>query len=557
MVQKKVPNIKPQLVINLRPSSPSSTQTHEKMKKIMKKPRPIKRSDESRSSAPLHDNKPVSTPLKQTPNYMKSTSSFEARKEHRSPKTPTPKSSRTSSLKMVRSLTTKTPSFKPLRSSKKVILDAQRATCSSTLKESKFPSYLELDHESDGLSTIKVCPYTYCSLNGHHHAPVPPLKYFLAARRRALKEHEAKKPGVILGPEGNRELLVDNYNKNGGGKRDEEECCDVDWEEGYCSDSDGLKLQEFDHSRLQDEHQELYDEESVSSGAWSLEEDGDSASSDGLCEQINQDYLNYDSSEVSSAATAGSDDQVHGAKVKIDYQKEETSEETNDKNRSTIIYNIIHFINISVFVNGEKTNTDRTVPATCVDANRKEREEAGEVNQTVAADEQVSFINVNHDHEYDDDDDAYTQSNLKDEEVETVSADEDQTHGTNEIKSESNDQLPDACINLRDLTGSGDDDDAREFNPRGPNFLSETPEPDAETVDLRHQMIDERKNAEEWMVDFALQQAVTTLAPARKRKVALLVEAFEKVMPDPIRVYETHNTSKAFTNSRPMQACSS
>ncbi|KAK6933876.1 Calmodulin-binding domain, plant [Dillenia turbinata] len=39
--------------------------------------------------------------------------------------------------------------------------------------------------------------------------------------------------------------------------------------------------------------------------------------------------------------------------------------------------------------------------------------------------------------------------------------------------------------------------------------------------------MDDRKNAEEWMVDFALQRAVNKLATARKKKVALLVEAFE------------------------------
>ncbi|KAL0377224.1 UNVERIFIED_CONTAM: Calmodulin binding protein PICBP [Sesamum calycinum] len=69
------------------------------------------------------------------------------------------------------------------------------------------------------------------------------------------------------------------------------------------------------------------------------------------------------------------------------------------------------------------------------------------------------------------------------------------------------------------------------FNPRAPNFLPLEPDPEAEKVDLRHQELDGRKNAEEWMVDYALRQAVTKLAPARKRKVALLVEAFEKVMP--------------------------
>ncbi|KAK4406321.1 Calmodulin binding protein PICBP [Sesamum angolense] len=92
------------------------------------------------------------------------------------------------------------------------------------------------------------------------------------------------------------------------------------------------------------------------------------------------------------------------------------------------------------------------------------------------------------------------------------------------------------------------------FNPREPNFLPLEPDPEAEKVDLRHQELDGRKNAEEWMVDYALRQAVTKLAPARKRKVALLVEAFEKVMP--ITKCDLHaRCTSAFDNARPIQAC--
>ncbi|KAF9686403.1 hypothetical protein SADUNF_Sadunf03G0155000 [Salix dunnii] len=99
-------------------------------------------------------------------------------------------------------------------------------------------------------------------------------------------------------------------------------------------------------------------------------------------------------------------------------------------------------------------------------------------------------------------------------------------------------------------------EEERELNPREPNFLPVVPDPEAEKVDLRHQMMDGRKNSEEWMLDYALRQAVTKLAPARKRKVALLVEAFEKVLPTP--KYETHirHTSATFSPTTQIQACS-
>ncbi|XP_044974184.1 calmodulin binding protein PICBP-like [Hordeum vulgare subsp. vulgare] len=73
----------------------------------------------------------------------------------------------------------------------------------------------------------------------------------------------------------------------------------------------------------------------------------------------------------------------------------------------------------------------------------------------------------------------------------------------------------------------------RAFNPRAPNFLPVVPDPDAEKVDLRHQMADDRKNAEEWMVDYALRRTVNKLARAQKRKVEMLVQAFETVLPPP------------------------
>lgn len=269
MVQRKVPNklgiqadhVKPEKPGNLRPSSPRHQDGKNKgieLKKKMKKSRSIKCSDleSSRSPTirrgvqlpgkppPLDVPASAATPQKQpsiirgsyaSPNYMKSTSSFDARKEcphvsYRSSQTsngskkprkisnnsklgsvcghkPGKTLTRSSSLKLVRTLT-KSPSFKISRASTRKCsqvvlcesLDAQRATCSSTLKDSKFPAYLALSPgatESEGTSAMKVCPYTYCSLNGHRHAPLPPLKGFLSTRRRMLKTQKSMKLGCL------------------------------------------------------------------------------------------------------------------------------------------------------------------------------------------------------------------------------------------------------------------------------------------------------------------------------------------------------------------------
>lgn len=79
-------------------------------------------------------------------------------------------------------------------------------------------------------------------------------------------------------------------------------------------------------------------------------------------------------------------------------------------------------------------------------------------------------------------------------------------------------------------TAPKDEEQIRAFKPRVPNFLQVTPDPDAEKVGLRHQTADDRKNAEEWMVDYALRRTVKSLARAQKRKVEMLVQAFESVV---------------------------
>ncbi|XP_060668827.1 calmodulin binding protein PICBP isoform X1 [Ziziphus jujuba] len=71
----------------------------------------------------------------------------------------------------------------------------------------------------------------------------------------------------------------------------------------------------------------------------------------------------------------------------------------------------------------------------------------------------------------------------------------------------------------------------RKFTPKGPRFLPLEADQEAEKVHLKHQDVDDRKSSEEWKLDYALQQAASRLTPARKRKVELLVEAFETVIP--------------------------
>ncbi|XP_076890064.1 uncharacterized protein LOC143541031 [Bidens hawaiensis] len=73
----------------------------------------------------------------------------------------------------------------------------------------------------------------------------------------------------------------------------------------------------------------------------------------------------------------------------------------------------------------------------------------------------------------------------------------------------------------------------KKFGPdkRGHVLLAPEPEPEAEIVSLRSQTTGEKKDSNEWMLDYALQQVVAELAPTQKRKVALLVKSFEMISP--------------------------
>lgn len=73
----------------------------------------------------------------------------------------------------------------------------------------------------------------------------------------------------------------------------------------------------------------------------------------------------------------------------------------------------------------------------------------------------------------------------------------------------------------------------RKIRPQPPQLLPPTLDQEQEKVDLRHQMSDERRKAEQWMLDNAVQHMVNKLTPARKRRVAMLVEAFETIVPLP------------------------
>lgn len=837
MVQRKVGIQSDKLKTDIAVSQHQDNKTRRpEMKKKMKKSRSIKLSADHipltktvsqpgkpPPLTPAPHGSPQKLPLNKTPygspNYMKATSSSEAKKETSHVTTSRARRSsgnssnpgsgsgsartltRTSSLKVVRCLR-KSPSFKtaraPVKKCSKIALCAdmssQKATCSSTLKESKFPEYLMLNPggtEAEGTSVIKVCPYTYCSLNGHHHAPLPPLKSFLSARRRLLRvqksmRREALSPrkvkpsaqeltqiinGQVIASDHKAEIVegdVSNYpmspltkensfdffieiyaaNKedaaelNGGstekdpaglenqdmssfGGNNEETVgeifldtqvveslsdellnSEIDLEEDlgeenyvYPTDKETREsfLEEKKHeagendltASHQDEGKQItfhIEDDFQSECQTSIEDDGaDSeiidmeldegqfsnfkpdgeadhsvetagesdldvdllaeAKNIGIIEIVSDfskeipadeilldvneeqsagfdvlsddsdfemdethqnleivEYLEYDllsscEDEVEEITTMDEVQETEAAVTEEPILEPTVASEKPEESRAPEPGNITSETNFITedMADGDlaeaRNKTDNTVeenhPADTQKHSSHDLQEATNIeNHSVSERDQDeegkmfwiqdwvdseaqgdSGMNGNHSAETSVIESGKTEGKSETGQqgiAEAIHTASNMTNPTSEKRfsysRRSKQELSDTCdtqkwtIGRRRLTDNSEES-TREFNPREPNYLPVIAEPDAEKVDLKHQDIDGRRNTEEWMLDYALQRTVTKLAPARKRKVALLVEAFEAVMPIPKCEIQVRRASAAFTHGRPIQAC--
>lgn len=714
-----------------------------------------------------------------SPNYMKSTSCFDARKEgsrnsgicsdskkprRRSTENsnhvsvsglkPTKCLTKCSSGKLVRTLA-KTASFK--KSSRVALcadMNSNRATCSSTLKDSKFPAYLMLSSgatESEGTSAMKVCPYTYCSLNGHRHAPLPPLKCFLSARRHLLKTQKNLKVepsdcGVKrVDEEMTPEIFVEIYAENkvdGAGLVDQERVMNGDFV--------GVSSSTVDDESSNEEESKL-----VADNVY----DGSMDSEVGLIEEVNEGIF-FDGDEYDDDAGSTDTEMEEWEEQRFLSMESDGLDEVEDQSNGEIggLLGEIGLYNGEIVVSGDVVDSKGVSFGTEEEFNEKsgdfeeqfyvgdselnhhldwEVEEASQVSESLSFD-QLSYLedafdemdatqadverkaeieylelilnseleaeveetrygteeasNNDHGKQFDDANDGddvtdgdYVKFNegycgiqeevlqfdrqlpdhdlalqedilnvhidnqmesekqlddanhgdeaaeaensgqgssdkllrvhLSDEQCQDISATSNKNSRAEQEETESStvqemagiDEPSDSnteetCLNESsvvpidivkgkdranssvkaakssrtaidssqelDISGKNwklnrksksledESEDPRNFNPQEPNFLPLVPDPEAEKVDLKHQLIDDRRNAEEWMLDYALQRTVTKLAPAKKKKVALLVEAFESVMPT--SRYEIHlqnNAPGAFTQTKRIQAC--
>ncbi|KAL8161005.1 hypothetical protein V2J09_012494 [Rumex salicifolius] len=520
------------------------------------------------------------TPQKQSPNYMKSTSSSEARKEKNQvlfTKTPTKSGiestskrlfsssscsttksvSRISSLRKVRTLT-KAPSFKPSRSIKSTkkcsktssLYDVKRNTCSSTIKDSKFPSFLDLSPQ--GTSIMKVCPYSYCSLNGHRHTAAPPLKSFLCAKRRMMKAQRSLKPVYVASCKVKPYLDDDNQGKEVVDASIDEEKAEFFLEIYADKDEDGLKqsLDQEKEKLLEDVvvDESVYDVASFdwesSDMEWDDEdmifltgfelEDGEITPSDHEKDQ------NTKGNEIEYLLDEGS---LKKDDVNMEFLKEFLAEELSQdeiidcheqlSDSDSSMNDSYDESELDQFFQALEDEKTEDFPAL-----KKEKTEDFPVIDG-AVEDPISLI---HDMENsgfakeDCCDEVEEEEEEKTEEEEEESKASENANKNNKERGKG--EISSECSNMISITKGKrnikeDSEEMKAFNPREPNFLEIEPDLDSEKVDLKHQEMDERRNSEEFMLDFALRKAVDHLAPARKKKVALLVAAFETVIPPP------------------------
>ncbi|KNA17917.1 hypothetical protein SOVF_075530 [Spinacia oleracea] len=657
---------------------------------MMKKSRPIEISlRQSGHDVSRHPGKPpthVAASLKKPssckspctrPNYMKSTSSFEARKEEATQVSCSKqhKVAKTSSFKVVRTLS-KAPSFKHCART-------ITTTCSSTLKDAKFPPYLKLKPgatESEGRSVKRVCSYNHCSLNGDHHNRAPPLKRFMSSKRRLLKTLKVNRPEILPPRKGkakrseckgrgvgdqNEDFFVEIYVPDRGvdthvsesvsdGPRSEIdqseetnlsdlsfcptneyypptpvqsatsvsldaffcETSDREWEEEKTICTSGETYVQSNQSNDQDKP----DFETVSSVDYEYPpyfydeiveylcfSDADSLPDTQTGERnIEEPVMVEEKYEMNSGPKneVAEEDSTQAEEATVHATEQEN--ESADK-QGTIISDLVEKIpeaqnedldsyqepvgtdgdesnKYNYNINAEIREDNPADPVLGEGDSIKEITGIPQITENSDAKEGICMDNNDDRDGTDQSEDVATLAGQEEteaanseEESDSIefkfdsknNVEEEKTAGmedskrTEEVgKCNSNNRESDAnqesCNNLkRGMRCKKEDeyDEERGFNPRGPNFLEIEPDPEAEKVDLRHQEMDDRRNAEEWMLDHALQKTVNQLTPARKRKVALLVEAFEAVLPLPKVESSIGNNSSGFDHERLIQAC--
>ncbi|XAR68450.1 Calcium/calmodulin-dependent protein kinase [Bertholletia excelsa] len=414
-------------------------------------------------------------------------------------------SKKTSSLRM-RILTNKS-SFK----SKSV----NRATCSSALKDSKFPHKIELRDGETESDKIKVCPYNYCSLHGHHHSRAPQLKRLLSKRRRLIKTQKSMKlrnqsalrpeciDDIIRDIERSQTLLdkedpelQDTANSStascSGGKEESDLSVQIDANLAEIGAQVHLN-QERDFSMTEEPHETI--ERNASVG----DSEHISVSPEAPKSQLHKSkhvsmWRLIHQHMVEKQSPSGSPDLLSSSSQNIgveDHARESEEVEIQKMYAVKMVRKAVEKILLPEIQDRSSDNQS--------------------ITSEITPEQSVSNVAVD-----------------------TISGTEQEATALEEGK-KAETKTPKSWSNLKKLIllkkFIKELEKVKKLKlPKSQNRSLE-PVAEAEKVSLRRQMLDKKKSSEEWMLDYALQQVVGELAPTQKRKVAMLIKAFETVVP--------------------------
>ncbi|CAK7342714.1 unnamed protein product [Dovyalis caffra] len=559
---------------------------------------------------------------------------------------------RTSTLRPVRFLT-KVASIRTKRPSTKKcsqIPDAglQKATCSSAIKDSKFPNHLELQpgrSESEGNSAMKVCPYSYCSLHGRRHSAVPPLKRFVSMRRRLLKTQKSMKSesqpsrrakrssnakkgtqtsqltscgdSAVLETAHNKIAVSSSTGRTDGPRAESEKEAghggDDKDSSNVTSATEIQTLPEADEGRIASLNLDVYKGDShlntaKPNASTSVADERLNKSrilnlnrfveSRAITNMISSASIGKPSQEEMAASEEKNQDAAQGhqfpsADSECDYTVDIGHKAQREKQKHMGLWNLIYQHMASgvaaedgiqsplnkatkedenILPGMNKSGTFQDFSSTDQSIGEEDQDECNRKIQQYKCDA-IKLVQEAFDRilseipDQSSDDQSINSDTTSDKELAVrdhgedgqlsistsygsggdsiVQEPEELKHEVDDaferekaqsrMESKSNQQTPKSWSNLKKILILKRFvkalEKVRNINPRKPRYLHVEADPVAEKVHLRRQTMGERKNSEEWMLDHALQQVISTLAPVQKRKVALIVQAFETVTP--------------------------
>ncbi|XP_050911278.1 calmodulin binding protein PICBP isoform X2 [Lathyrus oleraceus] len=409
-----------------------------------------------------------------------------------------------------------------------------KATCSSIIKDSHFPDRIEHPQEgsgSQGVSAVRVCPYTYCSLHGHRHGDLPPLKRFVSMRRRQLKTQKSVKKDGRSKQIGNARKATQKtktvHNEDGDSHFQNEKNVARESSPFKPRDTPPSTVNEGDTStkgkNMEPDYEVLqksFEQDVTTTGVAYAVQERDQ-------KYIKKWHLMYKHAVLSNTGKCEN-------KLPLVGKEKEGREEDNEGNNSSC-----H--------NCSETDSDMD------DEKKNVIELVQKAFDEILLPEVEDFSSDNHlkSRGNETDEQLLEKSEGKIEDRNTTTfAESPKEVQKMENKTKSWSRLKRVILLKRFVKAL---EKVRNINSRRTRTLPSDANFEVEKVFLNHQTADERKKSE-WMLDYALQKVISKLAPAQKQRVTLLVEAFETIRPIQDAENEPQSSATVESQANPIQS---